>query len=463
MDIKNTTRGTLSYVKKVYFIGIGGSGMCPLAEILQSKGYEVSGSDHYLSDTLETMIKKGTKVHLSHQEENIEIENPGLVVYSAAIKKDNPEMVAAMKRNLPIMERSQLQGEVTSWYKNAIAVSGTHGKTSTTSMITQIFTQAGEDPTAIIGGKLPFIGGNSRIGRSEYIICEACEYVDSFLNLQPAISVILNIDEDHLDYFKTLDNIVTSFGRFAGQTTRKIFVNGDDANSLRAVEGARVPVVTFGFGKGNTYRAEETPSENPACGSYSLIKDGQIIAEIKLNVPGRHNVYNSLAAGAVAHYCGISGKSIAKSLFEFSGAHRRFEVLGKPGGITVADDFAHHPTEICATLTAAMAMKFKRVIAVFEPHTFSRTATHLEEFARALSIADKVVLTPILAVREQNTYGIHSEDLAKKIANCTCLSGYEEIARFIKEIARDGDIVITMGGGNVYKCAHLIIENLADQ
>ncbi len=454
----NSVENILDSVKNVHFIGIGGSGMCPMAEILQSKGYSVSGSDNYISDTLKRIMDSDIKIYLDHDARNI--ENADLVVYSAAIKEDNVERAAATQAGIPCIERSVMLGLLCAQYENPIAVSGTHGKTTTTAMLAQILTMSQKDPTAIIGGKLPFFNGNSRVGNSETIVCEACEYVDSFLEITPAIAVITNVEADHLDYFKTLDNVISSFHKFAQRAKDCVFVNGDDENSLHVAKGLSVPVITFGLTRNNTYYAENVSDENMPFASFTLMKSSEKIVDIKLSVPGKYNVYNAVAAAAVAHYMGIAGDDISTALGAFTGVHRRFEVLGEVNGITVADDFAHHPTEITSVLTAASKMGFNRVIAVFQPHTYSRTADFLDEFAEALSIADITVLSEILAVREVNLQNVHSEDLAAKIKNCICLRTFEEITDCIEEIAKPGDLVLTMGGGNVYVCANMIFERL---
>lgn len=447
----------LSRVKRIHFVGIGGSGMCPIAEILYHRGYELTGSDTSESDTLQRVRSYGIPVFMGQRAENI--GNAQLVVYTAAVKPDNPELVAARGRGIPTVERSVMLGMVTKKYPNCIAVSGTHGKTTTTAMITQILIDAGKDPSAVIGGKLPSIGANGRAGSSGTIVCEACEYVDTFLQLTPAVSVILNIDNDHLDYFKTVDNIIRSFRQFAVQTTEAVVVNGDNKNAMKAVEGiGNARIVTFGLSPENDYRAENIENTERARERFSIVtKDGRT-ARVTLSIPGRHNIYNALAAFAVADRMGVDTDGIVKSLHAFTGVHRRFELLGRFGGVTVADDFAHHPTELTATLTAAKQMGFSRVWAVFQPHTYSRTYLLLDEFAKALSIADKVVLSEILAVREKNVYNIYAKDLAAKIPGCVWFPGFEEIAGYMVENAADGDLILTLGGGDIYKCANLIVE-----
>ena len=451
----------LKKIKKIHMIGIGGSGMCPLAEILIHKGYTISGSDNYESDTLQRLKSKNLNIYMNHDEKNI--DGCDLVVYSAAIKMDNPEIVAAIQKNIPLIDRATLLGLVTSTYKNLIAVAGTHGKTSKTSMITQALTEAMADPTAIIGGKLSFLGGNSRIGKSETIVCEACEYVDTFLKLNPAIAIILNVDADHLDYFKNIEGAINSFNKFARKATDLVIVNGDDENSLKALENVEVPIIKIGMNESNKYYVKNIIEDKGICTSFDIFKDGEKILTASLRVPGKHNVYNALVAIVVADYMKIPLEPIKKALKDFSGAHRRFEMLDKINNITIADDFAHHPTEIKATLTAAKKMGYNRVITVFQPHTYSRTSLFLDDFADSLKISDLVIISEILAVREINTYNIHSKDLQNKIANSVYLKTFEEIADYIKEIAKPGDLILTMGGGNVYKCAHMIIKKLEEK
>jgi UDP-N-acetylmuramate--alanine ligase len=447
----------LSKVKKIHFVGIGGSGMCPIAEILHHKGFELTGSDINESDTLERIRSYGIPVMMGHKAENI--DGTELVVYTAAVKPDNPELVAARAKGIPTVERSVMLGMVTCRYPNSIAVSGTHGKTTTTALITQILINAGIDPSAVIGGKLPFIGGNGRVGKSDTIVCEACEYVDTFLQLNPAISVILNIDADHLDYFGTVENIIKSFHQFAEQTTKVLVVNGDDDNSMKSVCGiTNASIITFGFKSTNDYYAENIAGTKKARENFSVMKHGKKLAEVMLSIPGQHNIYNALAAFAVADYMGVDAESIAASLHQFTGVHRRFEILGEFNGITVADDFAHHPTELAATLTAAKNMGFHRVWAVFQPHTYSRTYLLLDEFAKALSIPDKVVLSEILAVREENTYHIYAKDLADKIPGSVWFNTFDEITDYVIANAQSGDLILTLGGGDVYKCANQIVD-----
>ncbi len=435
--------------------------MCPLAEILYAKGYNITGSDISEGDTLDRIKNYGIKVYMGHSPENI--DGAQLVVYTSAVKEDNPELTAAKEKGVPIAERCEMLGLIADKFKRSVAVSGTHGKTTTTAMLTQVLIGSGYEPTAVIGGRLPFIGGNGRVGTSDIMVCEACEYVDSFLELHPAISIILNVDADHLDYFKNLDGIKRSFKKFALQTSKLLVVNGDDENSRDVVKDVDRTKIYFGFSPDNDYYAENIKSLPGARQSFDLMNNGKKLSSVVLNVPGKHNVLNALACAAVASYLGDDGEKIAKNLENFKGVHRRFEILGEKCGVTVADDFAHHPTELEATLSAAMNMGFKTVWAVFQPHTYSRTAMLLDDFAKALSIPDKVILSEILPVREENTYNIYSSDLAEKIDGCVWFKTFEEITEYVCENAKENDLIITLGGGNVYMCANMIYKKLSEK
>lgn len=444
----------LSTVKNIHMIGIGGSGMCPLAQILHDKGYSLTGSDNNESDPLSRVKALGIPVVMGHFAENV--RNAELVVYSAAISKDNPELVEAERLSIPTMERSHLLGALTRYYDNVIGVCGTHGKTSVTSMITQILYLNKMDPTAVIGGKLPIIGSNGRIGKSQTMVCEACEFVDTFLQMSPDVSVLLNVDNDHLDYFKTMDNLVLSFHKFL-KMSKLAFVNGDDELSCKAANDIEAEVFYFGMDSSNDYRAENISSGKKGY-SFDVIFKEEKIGHLDMNIPGRHNVYNGLAAFAVCHNMGVSPDGINDALQKFTGAGRRFEFLGEYGGFMLADDYAHHPTEIKATLSAAKALPYKKVTCIFQPFTFSRTALLKDEFVEALSLADEVVLTPIMGSREVNTYGVSSEQIAEKLNNARVIDGFDNIADYIVKTAKEGDIVITMGGGDIYKAAYKIKE-----
>ena len=452
----------LNSIRRMHFVGIGGSGMCPMAEILHHRGYTITGSDINESDTLERIRGYGIKVCMGHRAENI--GDAELVVYTAAAKQDNPELVAAREKGIPTLERSVVLGMLTDQFANTIAVSGTHGKTSTTGMLTQILIEANEDPSAVIGGKLPFIGGNGRVGKSENMVCEACEYVDTFLQLHPAVSIILNVDADHLDYFGTLENIVKSFRKFAQQTSSRLVVNGDDPEAMQAVEGlTHAEIVTFGRTSASDYYVTDLNEKASACESFTIMHHDEPVCRVNLRVPGEHNMLDALAAAAAAHSMGISSEPIKAALEAFSGVHRRFEILGKFDGVTVADDFAHHPTELSAVLSSAVRMGYNEVWAIFQPHTYSRTAMHLDDFAKALSIPHHVVMTEILAVRETNTYDIHTSDLAAKIPGSCWFNSFDEIADYVMANAKENDLILTLGGGDIYKCANLIVKKYSEK
>lgn len=446
----------LEHVKRVHFIGIGGSGMSALAGILHREGFSLTGSDNNESDTLAQIRKLGIPVQMGHRPENI--GDAEMVVYTAAVHEDNPEIQAARAKNLPLLSRAELLGLLSRHYADTFAVSGTHGKTTTTSMLTQILMMAGKDPTAVIGGKLPFIGGSSRIGATGLMVCEACEFQDSFLTLHPAVSVILNIDNDHLEYFKTMENLIDHFARFAAQTSKALVYNGEDANTLRAVRDSSIHKITFGFDHANDYSADNIGVIDRHL-TFDILRGSQKIAHITLKVPGRHNILNALAACAAASFAGVPDAAIEEGLNAFSGAGRRFEVLGKTaGGATVADDYAHHPTELSATLRAAKDLGYAAVWAVFQPFTFSRTAMLLDDFADALRIADNVVLSPIMGSREVNTYGIRSEDLAAKVPGSVCLPDFDAIAAHVSTHAGPHDLVLTLGCGDIYKAAKRMLR-----
>lgn len=446
----------LGKIKRIHFIGIGGSGMCPLVEILHSKGYEISGSDNNESDTLNRVRSLGIPVFLGQRAQNI--EGAQMIVYTAAILPDNPELCAAKESGIPTFERKELLGAITRMFDNCICVCGTHGKTTVTAMLTQIFLQSGADPTSVIGGKLPLTGTNGIAGGSQNMLCEACEFVDTFLSLSPDVSVILNIDEDHLDYFKTLDNLIASFTKFASMTRKEIIINADDANTLRAVESIKDKrFITFGLGKDNDFRAENIVLEHEFA-SFDIIKYGENVGRISLGIPGKHNIFNALAAIAAADNAGIPMDKIIACAEQFRGAGRRFEILKKINGITIADDYAHHPRELEVTLNAAMGMGFKRVWAVFQPFTYSRTKILFDDFVRVLKIPDRVVMTEIMGSRERNTYGVYTSQLAEKIPGSVWFNTFDEVADYVVKNAEEGDLVITLGCGDIYKAAKLMIK-----
>ncbi len=444
-------------VKRIHMIGIGGSGMCPLAEILHSQGYILTGSDVNESDPLKRVRKLGIHVFMGHNAENV--HGAELIVYSAAINSENPELKEAAKLGIPTMERSKLLGAITRRYDRVIGVCGTHGKTTTTSCLTQVLVMNDLDPTAVIGGRLPLINANGIAGKSEFMVCESCEFVDTFLQLSPDMAVLLNIDNDHLDYFKTMDNLVNSFKKFIAMSKVAV-INGDDELCRKAVDGFDGEIITFGLDSNNDYTA--TNIERASLGfKFTVNFKGEALFDLELSVPGKHNVLNALSVVAACRYYGVDNLGIKKGIEAFGGAGRRFEKLGFFNGITLVDDYAHHPTEIAATLNAAKQLNFKNVIAVFQPFTFSRTELLKNEFIEALSIADKVILTPIMGSREVNTTGISSEHLAEGLKDFTVVAGLPEAAEAAVNMARDGDIIITMGGGDIYKSAYIMRDMMS--
>lgn len=451
----------LKQVKRIHFIGIGGSGMCPLAEILHSEGYQLSGSDNNESDTLARIRALGIPVTMGQKAENI--EGAEMVVYTAALLKDNPELVAAKESGIPTFERAKLFGAISRMYKNCIGVCGTHGKTTVTSMTTQILLKADLDPSAVIGGKLPLIGANGRVGKSENFVCEACEFVDTFLELSPAVAVILNIDEDHLDYFKTLDNLILSFHKFAEMATDAVIYNGDDENTLKALHGVDGKTkITFGFDAKNAYSPANITDIRGAYYAFDVVYKGETLGHIQLNVPGKHNILNALAAIAASMHAGASFDACKQGLESFGGAGRRFENLGEYKGITFADDYAHHPAELRVTLEAAMKMGYNTVWAVFQPFTFSRTYMLMDDFAEVLQIPDRCVLTEIMGSREVNTYNVYTSQLAEKIPGSVRFNTFDEVADYVLQNAKSGDLVLTLGCGDIYKAAKIMMHKLQE-
>lgn len=457
MKILNDLDKLVDNVKRIHMVGIGGSGMYPLAQILRGKGYIISGSDNNESTSLAKIRELKIPVSMGHRRENI--EDAELVVYSAAIAYDNPELEGARDKNIPTMERSYLLGALTRKFDTVIGVCGTHGKTTVSSMLTQILYLSDYDPTAVIGGRLPVIDGNGISGKSQYMVCEACEFVDTFLKLSPDIAVLLNIDNDHLDYFKTMENLAESFRKFISMAGKAVIVNGDDMLSMKAAAGTKAELITFGLSEESRYYAQNIKADSAGM-EFDVMEKGGVLLHINMPVPGKHNVCNALAATAAAFYIGVPPEQIKNALASFRGAGRRFEMLGEFGGMTLADDFAHHPTELTATLNAAKAMGFDRVVAIFQPYTYSRTALLKDEFVKALSIADKVILTPIMAAREENIYNIYSEDIAEKLSDCICINSFEEVADYVEQNGKSKDLFVTMGGGDIYKAAYMIKERL---
>ncbi len=458
----NHNNDLLCGIRRIHFVGIGGSGMSPLAEILHAQGYALSGSDNNESDNLTRIRNLGIPVYMGHTAENI--DGADMVIYTAAVAEDNPELVAARTAGIPLVERAILLGYITRRFKNTVAVAGTHGKTTTTSMLCQILLDGGTDPSIFIGGRLPAINANGHAGSNDTMVCEACEFKDHYLEMTPAISIILNVDADHLDYFGDLNGVIHSFHTFAAQTTGSIIYNADDENTCRAVTNLEgKTLISYGLSDSCEWQAKNVRTVRGSYGQYDLYHNGVYLGEIELGVPGEHNVLNSLAAAAAATLCGMTPTQIAAGVRAFHGAGRRFEFLGTYAGVTVADDYAHHPTEIVATLEAAKKLNHTRVWGIFQPFTFSRTARHLDEFAAALSIADTAIVSDIMGSREVNTYGVHSTQITDKMSNGVYLATFSAIADYIIANAEKGDLVMTMGGGDVYKCARMIIAKLKEK
>lgn len=451
---------SLLYDKKynaLHFVGIGGISMSALAEICRHRGYAVSGSDTVCSETVARLIHTGIPVIIGHMPENV--NGKDRIIYTAAVKSDNPELVAAQKNGIPIIERAPFLGELLQDYPTSIGIAGTHGKTTTTSMLSQIFLEADKDPTILVGGILPAIDSNYRIGHSEYAIFEACEYVDSFLNFYPKIAVITNIDEDHLDYFSGIDAIVQSFSKFLGNVPSDgaAVINLDDPNSIKAVAAYKGKQIRFSLSRPEAaYYAKLTRLKPyPAFEAY---EDGKLLGTVQLHIPGKHNVYNALCAIAASRMCEIPFSSIADTLKRFSGAKRRFEFVGEKGGVTVVDDYAHHPTEIAATLSAAKTLEFKRLLCVFQPHTYTRTAALLDDFITALSVCDECLLLDIYAAREENTIGITSKAIADRLPCAVYCGDFASALLKLREGAKSGDLILTMGAGDVYKLGRQFLQ-----
>lgn len=400
----------------VHFIGIGGISMSGLAEILLEEGFTISGSDAKQSALTDSLAQKGATIYIGQKASNLSIR-PALVVYTAAIREDNEEFKAAVDAGIPMLSRAELLGQIMDNYEKSIAVAGTHGKTTTTSMISQILLVAKADPTISVGGILEAIGGNIRVGGSEVFITEACEYTNSFLHFHPKYSIITSVEAEHLDFFKDIDDIRRSFHEFAGNTAHDgvLIINGQIAALDQITNNLSCSVTTYGLCENDDFYAKNITYNDHACGTYTLMHKTEDLGTVSLSVPGRHNVSNSLAAIALCLNLGLPLDVIKKGLLQFGGTKRRFEYKGTKNGITVIDDYAHHPTEVAATLTAARNYPHGRIICVFQPHTYSRTKAFLSDFARVLSMADIVVLADIYAAREKNTIGISSKDLLAEL------------------------------------------------
>ena len=452
----------------VHFVGIGGISMSAIAELLNERGFRVSGSDRARSELTDRLVQNGISIFYGQRAENI-TDDIDCVVLTSAIREDNPEYMAAKARNLPILTRAQLLGQIMKNYDTSIAISGTHGKTTTTSMISEILMKADTDPTLLEGGILKSIGGNLRIGSSKYFVTEACEYTNSFLSFFPTIGLILNVEEDHLDFFKDIDDIRHSFRAFADLLPAHgcLILNGSIANYDYFTKDLKCQAVTFCMDPMTVlnvpadYYPSDITYDELGHASFTLHTKNKQDRRIALRVPGLHNVANAMAAIALADLLEIPDQAITEALADFTGADRRFEYKGKIGGVTIVDDYAHHPQEIEATLKAASNMPFQRTWCVFQPHTFSRTKAFMDEFAKALCLADKVVLTDIYAARETDHLGISSRTLQEKIKEsgkeCYYFSTFDETENFLLENCINGDLLITMGAGDVHKIGERIL------
>lgn len=448
----------------IHFIGIGGISMSGLAEILLDKGFSVSGSDRAPSELTKVLEDKGAKVYYGQKAENI-TDTVDVVVYTAAIHPDNPEYAKAVEKNLPMLTRAELLGQLMRNYGTSIAISGTHGKTTTTSMITTILLAANADPTISVGGMLPAINGNTRIGGSDVFVTEACEYTNSFLSFFPTIGVILNVEEDHLDFFKDLADIRNSFHKFAGLIDKDglLVINSDIDNYEELTSDLGCKVITVGKSSDSDYYATDIEFNEKGFASFKAVCKGCTDRIVNLSVPGEHNVYNALAALAVADFINIDTKDSLSGLSDFTGTDRRFQIKGEIGGVTIVDDYAHHPTEIKATLKAAQRYRHNKLWLVFQPHTYSRTKAFFDDFAKALSMADVVVLADIYAARETDNLGVSSKMLSEAIEKLGTKSYYfptfDDIENFLLQNCTHGDLLITMGAGDIVKVGESLLGN----
>ncbi len=438
--------------KRVHLIGIGGVSMRPLGLVLQGMGLTVTGSDMNSSVSTDELIAKGIQVYIGHRQENI--QGADCIIRTAAAHNDNPEIAAARVAGIPVFERAQAWGVIMQAYKNAVCVAGTHGKTTTTSMVTHILMAADADPTVMIGGYLPLLRAGHRVGQGDTIILESCEYCDSFLNFFPTLSVILNIEADHLDYFKDLADIQKSFRKFAQLSSGGILANGDDPHVREALEG--LDYVSFGLNSSNRVHGENI---HPDWRHLDVYCDGKFYTHLDLNVLGRHNALNAIGAAGAAWMLGIPGKAVTKGLATFSGAERRMQYKGSYRGADIYDDYAHHPDELAATIDAVATMHYDRVILAFQPHTYTRTRALFSDFVRQLKRVDKVVLAEIYAARERNTVGISSKDLADRIPGAVYCETLPEVTSYLGSIAREGDVILTVGAGDIYRAGEALLKD----
>ena len=434
--------------RRAHLAGIGGVSMSPLAEVLHKMGMVITGSDMHESATVDHLRSLGIPVSIGHRAENV--GDAELVIRTAAIHDENPEIAAARAQGIPVFERAQAWGSIMRGYKNALCISGTHGKTTTTSMCTHIIMAAQLDPTVMIGGTLPLLGSGYRVGHGDTIILESCEYCNSFLSFFPTVAVILNIEADHLDFFKDLEDVEHSFRAFADRVPENglIVANADDANTMHTLEGETRPVLTFGLEQGDVHAANL--AWHNGLPSFDVIYRGEVFTHVELRVPGEHNVKNALAAAAASIALAVSPQAVSEGLNAFRGAGRRFEHKGTFHGAEIYDDYAHHPGELQALLSAARALGYERIICAFQPHTYTRTHALFDDFVEVLKEPDLTILAEIFAAREVNELGISSKDLAQRIPGSEYYSTLPEVTQRLRELARPGDLILTVGAGDIY-------------
>ena len=444
-------QGYLQPGRRVHLVGIGGVSMRPLGLVLQGMGMVVTGSDMSVTASTEELVAHGIPVRIGHQAENI--EGAECVIRTAAVHNDNPEIAAARSAGIPVFERAQAWGVIMRAYKNAICVAGTHGKTTTTSMLTHILMEANMDPTVMIGGYLPLLRSGHRVGEGDTILLESCEYCDSFLNFAPTLAVILNVEADHLDYFKDLADVQKSFREFATLSSGHVLANGDDLHVMQALAG--IDYVRFGFAPDNRVRGENICSD---WRHFDVICDGERYCHVDLRVLGRHNALNALAAAGTAWLLGIPGDAVTMGLATFSGAERRLQYKGSFNGADIYDDYAHHPDELAATIETMQALHYKRLVFVFQPHAYTRTKLLFSDFVRELKKPDLVVLSEIYAARERNSVGISSADLQKEIPGSVYCATLPEITQYLRTAIRPGDVVLTVGAGDIFRAGEALLK-----
>ena len=442
--------------RRAHLAGIGGVSMSPLAEVLHKMGMVITGSDMHESATVDHLRSLGIPVSIGHRAENV--GDAELVIRTAAIHDENPEIAAARARGIPVFERAQAWGSIMRGYKNALCISGTHGKTTTTSMCTHIIMAAQLDPTVMIGGTLPLLGSGYRVGHGDTIILESCEYCNSFLSFFPTVAVILNIEADHLDFFKDLEDVEHSFRAFADRVPENglIVANADDANTMHTLEGEKRPVLTFGLEQGDVHAANL--AWHNGLPSFDVIYRGEVFTHVELRVPGEHNVKNALAAAAASIALAVSPQAVSEGLNAFRGAGRRFEHKGTFHGAEIYDDYAHHPGELQALLSAARALGYERIICAFQPHTYTRTHALFDDFVEVLKEPDLTILAEIFAAREVNELGISSKDLAQRIPGSEYYSTLPEVTQRLRELARPGDLILTVGAGDIYTVGEVLAK-----